>query len=171
MRSNQKATFRDYASAFELGLVAGAVDVADVVAWVDCVIARHDKAPDWTLEVSLAATLSPADVAMLLHDVPGQEDAETIWALFCGLLLQALTDGLVKHRRVSSHLYGHSSNDRAPGSHSDDILWIEVHYDSCDDGWNGAAQVDDALIEYLSTHNQVMQADGGCAAAGDRPNC
>jgi hypothetical protein len=122
-------TLKFDAEALRLGLVAGTVDVREVVAWADRAILANqaDDAPV-LLDLSLAGRRSVSEVVSLLGEVPGEADPPAVGRQLAGELATRLAAGQMDIVATARAMYRILREGYAPDRE------FEGHAYAADDG-------------------------------------
>lgn len=93
------------AEVMRLRLLAGLVSVADVVKWVDCLIAQRDRPDEGLINLSLSGNAHPQDVLSLLSPLTDGADRHAAIRTLLGEMFQVVNHERQRARGLAEALY------------------------------------------------------------------
>jgi hypothetical protein len=161
-RTKIAVTHRDAADFYRIALqnshaTRQLVRIADVIAWVDSLIAESDIPDGWMLDLSLAKT--PDAVIIALAHVPPPATEYLGASLFIAHVNRLWSSGKLS-RDDACHLLWNVRNDLRP-EHDIAAIVPEVTLEDADAAFsqgvcdpNQFARVDEALIKFFGLYDQ-----------------
>ncbi len=143
------------ATARAMALKFGVIQLEDLAAWADTIIAEDEDFDPRLIDVSLAN--SKAQATSALNAFGWETDKARIAGRVCGLMRKSLESTRGDYRRIAKALYDMAMDDYLPGSDSDGSMW--EFWDALDlalDGLHGdPAAIKAEMLKFLADAAEV----------------
>lgn len=130
------------------------IDVAEAIRWADARLLARDDAPECLIDVSLAGSLYPDEVARLLRRIPGERDLPGAARRFPARMAIALDAGRITPAQAARSLYKMYGDRHVPDNAAAvAILSIDDSFDLARAGtWGTLADAEQELRTFLARY-------------------